>query len=100
MYGECTEEERSIRIKILKTCCFFGYSKNMKYTKEYIREKIDAAIAENPDSRYVFITLTTECPTHEYIISYDTNTRTVHAVVEKIGKHKKVPRTLSDILRN
>lgn len=77
-----------------------GILNSMRYTKEYIREKIDAEIANKPNRRYICVILTTESVTHEYIISYDTHTQTVNGVVEKIGKHRKVLRSLSDILCN
>ncbi len=72
----------------------------MKYTREYVKEQIDKAAAADPERRTVCVTLVTDDPKHEYMLSYDKQTRTVQGVIEKIGKTRKIPRSLSDILRS
>lgn len=80
----------------LETIGCFYYDSNMeKFTKDFIRLKIDTAIEQNPGVRPLCVTI--DGKNCKYIISYDTVDRTVTGVIAQYA-HKKRPITLSDIL--
>ena len=66
-----------------------------KFTVDFIREKIDAAIQQNPGVRALSISI--EGKFYTYMISYDTVDRTVNSVIKQRG-HTCKPINLADIL--
>lgn len=66
-----------------------------RFTKDFIRLKIDETIEQNPGVRALTVSIDgKDC---KYIISYDTVDRTVSGVIIQYA-HKKRPIALSDIL--
>ena len=66
-----------------------------RFTKDFIRLKIDETIEQNPWVRALTVSIDgKDC---KYIISYDTVDRTVSGVIIQYA-HKKRPIALSDIL--
>ena len=66
-----------------------------RFTKDFIRLKIDETIEQNPGVRALTVSIDgKDC---KYIISYDTVDRTVSGVIVQYA-HKKRPIDLSDIL--
>jgi len=80
----------------LATIVCFYYDLGMeKFTRDFIRLKIDEAIEQNPGVRALNVLLDgKDC---KYIISYDTVDRTVRGVIVQYA-HKKRPIALADIL--
>lgn len=62
---------------------------------DFIREKIDETVQQNPEVRALNVYLKGKL--HTYIISYDSLKHTVTGVVLQQG-HKRKPISLSDIL--
>lgn len=66
-----------------------------RFTKDFIRLKIDETIEQNPGVRALTVSIDgKDC---KYIISYDTVDRIVSGVIIQYA-HKKRPIALSDIL--
>ena len=82
--------------ELLETICCFYYDSDMdKFTLDFIKAKIDAAVQQNPGVRALNISI--EGKFYTYMISYDSVDRTVSGVIMQRG-HKRRPISLSDIL--
>jgi len=66
-----------------------------KFTIDFIKQKIDEAVQQNPGVRALNISIDGEF--YSYMISYDSVDRTVSGVIMQHG-HKRRPINLSDIL--
>lgn len=87
-YGEAIESLESIR-------CFYYDLVMDKFTIDFIKQKIDEAVQQNPGVRALNISIDGEF--YSYMISYDSVDRTVSGVIMQRG-HKRRPINLSDIL--
>ena len=87
-YGVAIESLESIR-------CFYYDLVMDKFTIDFIKQKIDEAVQQNPGVRALNISIDGEF--YSYMISYDSVDRTVSGVIMQRG-HKRRPINLSDIL--
>lgn len=86
--GGAIESLESIR-------CFYYDLVMDKFTIDFIKQKIDEAVQQNPGVRALNISIDGEF--YSYMISYDSVDRTVSGVIMQRG-HKRRPINLSDIL--
>ena len=77
------------------TDCFYYALSMDEFTIDFIREKIDEAVQQNPGVRALNISIKGKF--YDYMISYDSVDRTVSGVIMQRG-HKRRPINLSDIL--
>lgn len=98
MWNQCGTNVEPIwnKKEPLELIILFYYAVYMdKFTIDFIREKIEEAVQQNPSVRALNVYL--EGKLYTYIISYDSLKHTVTGVVLQQG-HKRKPINLSDIL--
>ncbi len=77
----------------------FVYGENMKITKDYIKEQIDAAVSQKPGHRSIGVVLKTSDPKRSFLISYDAHTQEIKGIWEKLGRTSGHPVDISVVLK-